>query len=360
MKMGNIVWIGMAAIFSTNFLAAKPAKMQKYIMVDQFGYRPGDKKTAVVVDPQIGFNARERFNPGSVYEVRRWSDDVVVYCDTLTQWNKGAVDFSSGDRGWWFDFTPVREEGEYTIFDKKRKAGSCRFRIARDLYRDVLKAAMRVFYYQRLNEPKKKPWAEEPWIDAAAFMGPGQDKEARDLYDKENPATAKDLSGGWMDAGDYNKYVTFADNPVHMLLTAYEQNPLAFTDDFNIPESGNGIPDILDEVRFELDWVKKMQQSDGGLLIKMGNIDYNTASPPGSDRRPRECSRMPHLFLKNTPHWPVMPRTSKIGRFRRGTGTRPIRGPNRATARKSSQATPTACSTCRTKWKSCRPFTWSP
>jgi endoglucanase len=56
-----------------------------------------------------------------------------------------------------------------------------------------------------------------------------------------------------MDAGDYNKYVTFAASPVHMLLTSYRQNPGIFTDDFNIPESGNGIPDIIDEVRYELE-----------------------------------------------------------------------------------------------------------
>ena len=107
--------------------------------------------------------------------------------------------------------------------------------------------------------PKEKPYAEEPWTDGAAFIGPGQDKEARYVNDKENASMAKNLSGGWMDAGDYNKYVTFAGSAVHMLLTAYEQNPKIFSDDFNIPESGNGIPDLIDEVKYELDWIKKMQ-----------------------------------------------------------------------------------------------------
>jgi endoglucanase len=294
MRMASTVLFGAAVFFSAGALPAKPAKMQKQIMVDQFGYRPGDRKTAVIADPQIGFNARDRFIPGAVYEVRRWNDDTVVYSDSLVQWNGGAVDFTSGDRGWWFDFTPVREEGDYYVYDRKRKAASHGFRIAQNAYRDVLKAALRVFYYQRLNEPKIKPWAEEPWTDAPAFMGPGQDGEARAVDDKGNAASAKDLSGGWMDAGDYNKYVTFAENPVHQLLTAYERNPSAFTDDTGIPESGNGIPDVLDEVKFELDWLKKMQQEDGGLLIKIGNLDWNSASPPSSDRRPRfygpECS----------------------------------------------------------------------
>ncbi|HEM49557.1 MAG TPA: glycoside hydrolase family 9, partial [Caldithrix sp.] len=243
-----------------HLLSAKPDSLQKYIMIDQFGYHNNDPKIAVIVDPQIGFNAEDSFEPGLIYEVRKWDSDQIVFTDTILQWNKGAVDFTSGDRGWWFDFSKVREDGDYYIFDNEKKVGSYKFKIAADIYKDILKAALRVFYYQRLNDPKEKPYAEDPWTDAAAFMGSGQDSEARYQFDKDNPDLAKDLSGGWMDAGDYNKYVTFARSPIHMLLTAYEQNPECFTDDFNIPESGNGIPDLLDEVKYELEWIKKMQQ----------------------------------------------------------------------------------------------------
>ncbi len=295
MKSKLILKLLLAILFVwTIFLAAKPDKIEKYIMIDQFGYRLNDQKIAVIIDPQFGFNANEGFEPGSNYEVRKWDNDQVVYSGRIIEWNNGAVDYTAGDKGWWFDFSPLNKEGEYYIFDKLKNAGSYKFKISKDVYKDILKAAMRVFYYQRINSPKEKPYAEDPWIDSAGFTGPGQDMQARYVNDKENAATVKDLSGGWMDAGDYNKYVTFADSPVHMLLTSYEQNPKIFTDDFNIPESGNGIPDILDEVKYELDWVKKMQQEDGGVLIKVGNIDYNTVSPPSQDKRPRyygpECS----------------------------------------------------------------------
>src|SRR5678815_1935566 len=107
-------------------------------------------------------------------------------------------------------------------------------------------------------------------------MGPGQDSEARSVKDRNNAKTARDLSGGWWDAGDTNKYVTFAQPVIHQLLTAYSERPKTFSDDFGIPESGNGLPDILDELKVELDWLRRMQPSDlnGGVLLKVGNVEH--------------------------------------------------------------------------------------
>jgi endoglucanase len=78
-----------------------------------------------------------------------------------------------------------------------------------------------------------------------------------------------DVSGGWHDAGDYGRYVVPAAKAVGDLLLAYMAEPAAFTDSWNIPESGNGIPDILNEVRYELGWMKKMQREDGGVYHKV-------------------------------------------------------------------------------------------
>ena len=258
-----------------------------YLRVDQFGYRPADAKVAVLVDPQTGFNAADAYEPGSVLEVRRAEDDRAVFSGPPEAWQDGAVQESSGDRGWWFDFSDVTEPGNYYVYDVEKDRRSYEFEIAEDVYNEVLKAATRMFYYNRANMAKQEPYADARWTDAASFMGPGQDTEARFVEDKDNPATARDLSGGWFDAGDYNKYVTFAQAPVHMLLTAYEQNPSAFTDAFDIPESGNGLPDVIDELLWEFDWLKKMQVEDGGVIVKVGNIDYDSVSPPSEDARPR-------------------------------------------------------------------------
>jgi hypothetical protein len=159
-----------------------------------------------------------------------------------------------------------------------------------------MKAAGRMFYYNRCNTPKQIPSADPRWTDDTSFDKPLQDYNCRYVYDRENVNLEKDLSGGWFDAGDYNKYVTFASNVIHDLLSAYEENPGAFTDQWNIPESNNSIPDIIDEVIWELEWMKKMQNDDGSVHIKMGSIDHsdNAGSPPSvnSDRRyyGPECS----------------------------------------------------------------------
>ena len=257
------------------------------IRVDQFGYLPDAPKVAVIVDPDAGFNAEEAFTPGEVYEVRRAEDDSVVYSGAPAPWQGGAVQENSGDRGWWFDFSELSEPGSYYIYDAEHDVRSYAFEISRDVYAPILDAALRMFYYNRANTPREVPYADERWTDGVTFAGPGQDTETRFVGDKENPETARDLSGGWFDAGDYNKYVTFAQAPVHTLLSAYENNPEAFHDSLNIPESGNGLPDIIDELLWEFEWLKKMQVEDGGVIIKVGNIDFNSVSPPSEDGRPR-------------------------------------------------------------------------
>ncbi len=73
--------------------------------------------------------------------------------------------------------------------------------------------------------------------------------------------------GGWYDAGDYNKYIVNAGYTVSMLLSLYENFPDAARDDMNIPESGNNISDLLDEIKWELDWAETMQDKDGGSSL---------------------------------------------------------------------------------------------
>jgi hypothetical protein len=258
-----------------------------HLLVDQFGYRPGDPKVAVIRTPHVGFDKTATFSPGTDYQLRRSSDGSVVFSGKPVAWQRGTVEASSGDSGWWFDFSAVDAPGNYFVYDVQRDVRSAAFNIDAQVYKNVLKAAMRTYFYQRSGFAKKRPYAEQCWVDDPAYLGPDQDINAHDVTDKDNASKFRNLSGGWFDAGDTNKYVTFASQPVHQLLTAYQESPEAFTDDFNIPESGNGIPDVLDEVKWETDWLKKMQYPNGSAALKVGEIVYGSAAPPSSDRNTR-------------------------------------------------------------------------
>ncbi|MFM2341990.1 MAG: hypothetical protein RLZZ592_1643 [Pseudomonadota bacterium] len=269
--------------------AAAPATVVPWIKIDQFGYQPEMQKVAIVVDPQAGTGAGQ-------YQVRRWSDDAVMHAGTLQPWRHGATHAQSGDRGGHVDFSALTTPGSYYLWDSARQAGSGRFEIGAGVYDAVLRQAQRMFYYQRINHAKVVPYADPRWADAAAYERPGQDRTATSRWAKGNLSTARDLSGGWMDAGDTSKYVTFAQSAVLQLLDAYRMNPAVFRDDFGLPESGNGVPDLLDELKWELDFLGRMQDASGtgGLFLKVGADNHHEVSPPSQDARPRyylpECT----------------------------------------------------------------------
>ncbi|MGK0366370.1 MAG: endoglucanase [Saprospiraceae bacterium] len=258
---------------------------QNFIHVDQFGYLPSISKVAVIANPQMGYNANESYTPSDILEVRHADTDEVVLFGAPVLFANGATDNDSGDKGWWFDFSPLNTPGDYYIHDVENDVSSHIFEIKNDVYNDVFKAAGRMFFYNRCNEAKPAPYAASGWTDEPAFLNPLQDAQCRYIYDQTNASLEKDLTGGWFDAGDYNKYVTFAHQAVSDLLWSYRENPQAYGDNWNIPESGNGIPDVLDELKVELDWLMKMNNPDGSTIIKMGSRNYseNISAPPSAN-----------------------------------------------------------------------------
>jgi hypothetical protein len=252
-------------------------------MVDQFGYLPEMAKIAVGSHPQDGFNATHIYTPGPRLEVRECKSETVVFAAPPVPWRHGMLHLQSGDRVWWFDFSAVTNAGQYYVYDPAHDVRSARFRVANDVYVDVLKQAVRMFFYQRRNAAKLPPFADPRWQDGPNFLGPLQDRECR-LITQPSPATQKDLRGGWFDAGDYNKSIGFSTVAISAMLSAYQKNPGIWPDDWNIPESGNGVPDLLDEIKWELDFQLRMQNADGSVLCKVGVSGFQGASPPSSER----------------------------------------------------------------------------
>ena len=234
------------------------------IVVDQFGYRPSDEKIAVIRNPQKGFDATATFTPGAKYALVDAHSGAKLLEAAPTQWNGGATDSSSGDKAWWFDFSTVTTAGDYFVLDETKTVRSDVFSISNGVYRDVLTQATRMLFYQRDGFAKTAQYAGAAWADGAAHTGKCY------LYSDTTKTLNQDLHGGWWDAGDFNKYTNWGASDVIELMHAYAETPAAFTDATNIPESGNGVADLLDEVKWELDWLGRMQQSNGSVLSIVG------------------------------------------------------------------------------------------
>ncbi|UTF61093.1 glycoside hydrolase family 9 protein [Gilvimarinus sp. DA14] len=267
------------AVQASETLEVEQMPEVKCIAVDQFGYLPSATKIAVLRDPIEGFDASLGFTPGDTYEVVNLTSGEVALSVEPAAWQQGEVNTTSGDRVWWVDFTELNEPGRYALVDKSNQVRSPVFEIANNLYRPVLVEAVRAFYYQRAGFAKQAPYADSGWVDGASHIGPGQDTEARLFSALDDASSERDLSGGWFDAGDYNKYSNWHAGYLLSLMHIYKERPTIWGDDFNLPESGNGIPDLVDEIKWGMDWLVKMQESDGSVLSVMG-LDH--ASPPSS------------------------------------------------------------------------------
>lgn len=257
--------------------------VSQFIVVDQFGYLPDAEKIAVLRDPELGADAADTYVPGAKYQVIDASTKAVVAELAPVAWNAGAVDMKSGDRAWRVDFSSVTTPGVYYMLDVDGRVRSDLFRVADDVYRQVLRHGLRTFFYQRAGFEKTAQFAGAGWADKASHVGPGQDKNAR-LYGMTGDATTeRDLSGGWYDAGDFNRYTPWTADYVVALLRMYEESPAVFGDDLGLPDSGNGVSDLLDEVRFGLEHLARTQSESGGCISVLG---VGSGSPPSAATDP--------------------------------------------------------------------------
>jgi endoglucanase len=257
------------------FAAQQP--LSPYLVVDQFGYRTSAEKIAVLRSPKVGADSTTSFSPGPTYALVDTHSGQKLLEAAPALWNGGATDLSSGDAASSFDFSSVTTPGDYFVLDEMRNVRSPVFRIADDVYRDVLTQAARVFYYQRDGIAKDAKYAGANWADGAEHP---QDATCGLYSDGSVP---KDLHGGWFDAGDQSKYAGPTASNVIELLRAYTEKPAAFGDAAGIPESGNGVPDILDEVKWATDWLGRMQNGDGSVL---SIVAHTGGSPPSADTAP--------------------------------------------------------------------------
>ncbi len=266
--------------------------VSEQIIVDQFGWDTFNaKKVVLFADPISGQNASIAYTPGASFQVRRVSDDSVAFTGSTASWKAGATDSVSGDKVWSGDFSSITESGNFYVYDPANNLRSYPFALNNHVYDDVMKTSIRTFFYQRTGTAISTANGGN-WTHAIDHVGPNQDTQAKLWQTASGGAVSgspvRDVSGGWFDAGDYNKYVPYTTTVLWNLLQAFEWKPTAFRDDTNIPESGNTVPDILDEIKYELEWLRKMQLSNGSVMNRVANATYNSGNfDPATDTQPR-------------------------------------------------------------------------
>lgn len=241
------------------------------IKVNQVGFLPQAQKLAVAAQGAddfelVGADGQTAFK-GKAGAALRWEP--------------------SGETVRVLDFSALTRPGSYRI----QVAGmpwSDPFTIRADGYRALNTAALKAFYFNRsalaLEPPYAGQWARPAGHpDDRVLVHPSAASPAR-------PAgTVLSSPKGWYDAGDYNKYVVNSGISTYTLLAAFEHFPGFFQQDSGIPESGDGVPDILDEAMWNLEWMLTMQDpQDGGVYHKLTNLRFDgIVMPHAASTTPR-------------------------------------------------------------------------
>lgn len=216
------------------------------ININQVGYKTDDQKIAVFRGEKVG----------SSFSVVDTETNQVVYTGSI---GAGKYNAAAGETDYTGDFSSVTKEGTYKIVSNGLE-DSYSFTIGDDVYEDAFTDAMRFFYLQRCGEELPSALASS-WSHGVCHTSKAK------IYGTEEYI---DVSGGWHDAGDYGRYVVATSATVADLILAYQSNQGVFTDASNIPESGNGQADILDEIKGQLEWLLKMQdKKSGGVYHKV-------------------------------------------------------------------------------------------
>jgi len=222
------------------------------IRINQVGFFCDGLKKAVAVD----------FTENT-FEI--WKSDLSekMYSGVLI---KSPVWYASGEENIKIaNFSSFAREGNYVIVIGSSK--SFPFVISRNALDTVAKSQMKYYYFNRSSTALPSQYAGK-WARSGGHFN-------KQVIPFENKTRIISMPGGWYDAGDYGLYMVTGSMAVCQILMSYEQFPEYWNKtEWNIPESGNGVPDILDEVKWELKWMYAMKDTDNGVWYKATSKDF--------------------------------------------------------------------------------------
>lgn len=250
MLTGLIVVTAVIALFLAPWF--KSADPSRSVFINQWGFLPHQNKIAVLF--------ADSTKPFTVTELKT-NQPVMKSKTTPTEtWALAGQPVSRAD------ITGVTEPGEYRLNIKG--AEPVFFSISTNPYGALHDAAIKAFYYARAGLALDPAFAGK-WHRSAGHA----DTSVQRINSTSGNTTAH--RKGWYDAGDYNKYMVNSGITTYTLMRAYLDHPDFYTNRYwNIPESMNERPDILDEIMWNLDWMVSMQDTDGGVYHKLTTLNF--------------------------------------------------------------------------------------
>ena len=259
---GHKVWFdnfSLTVADATGAVAAEADPWAVGIRVNQVGYKPNAVKAAVFADISPDSN---------IFEVVNAETGEAVYTGRLS----APIDNPwAGETDRVADFTEVTEPGVYRLVSADGHE-SPTFEIGEDVYDDLLRSAARMLYLQRCG-------VETDAAHAGIYAHPVCHAALATVYGTDEQI---DVAGGWHDAGDYGRYVVSGAKAAADLMLASGIRDDAL-DDTGIPESGDGLDDLLQEAKFELDWMLKMQAASGGVYHKVTCANFPAFVAPQAE-----------------------------------------------------------------------------
>jgi endoglucanase len=261
------------------FLCAQPVLSQQKtdgdgtnVRLNQTGFYPAGPKIAIVLNSK-----GEDFHIQTIAKRNVFSGRL----------KKSVKPTFGGVYTWIADFSEFNTAGKYILYVPD--AGySYPFEIKQSVHHNVAGASIKAYYFMRASIPLKEKYAGK-WSrakghpDTSVLIHPSAVSDGRPV------GAIISSSRGWYDAGDYNKYIVNSGISTSTLLSLYEDFPAYMkTVKLNIPESGNGLPDILNEVLWNLRWMLTMQDpADGGVYHKLTGAVFDRMEMPDKDTQPR-------------------------------------------------------------------------
>jgi len=244
------------------------------IKLNQVGFYPHGPKVAVVTGDVVSKN----------FYITTTNLRDTIYTGALSEEKLSAY---SSTKTKIADFSAVSIRGSFVLLIGE-VGHSYVFEIGDHVYGEVARETLKGFYYQRASMPLEEKYAGK-WHrstghpDDIVYIHPSAADGRR------SEGTIISTPGGWYDAGDYNKYIVNSGITMGTIFSAYEDFAEYFKILYtNIPESNDGVPDILNEAIYNLRWMLSMQDpNDGGVYQKTTNAAFDGMVMPGITKSPR-------------------------------------------------------------------------